>query len=145
MCSSLRSEKLLKVISMNVIAPPEEKSIKQLSTTDKKFLAKALVSELRAIETLADGRRLTKGQMLAERLINIACYAPSNTEAIMASKLIFDRIEGRAAVLENKEVKDMPKVVFALREEELSQVAKKAESENDSVLVKTDSGEEYIV
>ena len=104
---------------MNVIAPPEEKSIKQLSTTDKRFLAKSLVSELRAIETLADGRRLTKGQMLAERLINIACYAPSNTEAIMASKLIFDRIEGRAAVLENKEVKDMPKVVFALREEEL--------------------------
>ena len=84
---------------------------------------------------------LPEGFQLADARVEVT---PQGVEG--ATKTTFNAgIEGRAAVLENKEVKDMPKVVFALREEELSQVAKKAESENDSVLVKTDSGEEYIV
>lgn len=131
---------------MNVIAPPEENSVRTLTKPDKKFLSKSLVSELRQIETLPDGRRVTKGQLLAERLIDIAINSNSNTDSIMASKLIFDRIEGRAAVLEHKEVQEMPKVVFACREDQLSTIAEKVnEDGSDSVLVKTDSGEEYIV
>jgi hypothetical protein len=131
---------------MNVIAPPEENSVRTLTKPDKRFLSKSLVSELRQIETLPDGRRVTKGQLLAERLIDIAINSNSNTDSIMASKLIFDRIEGRAAVLEHKEVQEMPKVVFACREDQLSTIAEKVnEDGSDSVLVKTDSGEEYIV
>ena len=131
---------------MNVIAPPEENSVRTLTKPDKRVLSKSLVSELRQIETLPDGRRVTKGQLLAERLIDIAINSNSNTDSIMASKLIFDRIEGRAAVLEHKEVQEMPKVVFACREDQLSTIAEKVnEDGSDSVLVKTDSGEEYIV
>lgn len=131
---------------MNVIAPPEENSVRTLTKPDKRFLSKSLVSELRQIETTRDGRRVTKGQLLAERLIDIAINSNSNADSIMASKLIFDRIEGRAAVLEHKEVQEMPKVVFACREEQLSAIAEKVnEDGSDSVLVKTDSGEEYIV
>lgn len=131
---------------MNVIAPPEENSVRTLTKPDKRFLSKSLVSELRQIETLPDGRRVTKGQLLAERLIDIAINSNSNTDSIMASKLIFDRIEGRAAVFEHKEVQEMPKVVFACREDQLSTIAEKVnEDGSDSVLVKTDSGEEYIV
>ncbi len=131
---------------MNVIAPPEENSVRTLTKPDKRFLSKSLVSELRQIETTRDGRRVTKGQLLAERLIDIAINSNSNADSIMASKLIFDRIEGRAAVLEHKEVQEMPKVVFACREDQLSTIAEKVnEDGSDSVLVKTDSGEEYIV
>lgn len=131
---------------MNVIAPPEENSVRTLTKPDKRFLSKSLVSELRQIETLPGGRRVTKGQLLAERLIDIAINSNSNTDSIMASKLIFDRIEGRAAVLEHKEVQEMPKVVFTCREDQLSTIAEKVnEDGSDSVLVKTDSGEEYIV
>lgn len=131
---------------MNVIAPPEENSVRTLTKPDKRFLSKSLVSELRQIETTRDGRRVTKGQLLAERLIDIAINSNSNADSIMASKLIFDRIEGRAAVLEHKEVQEMPKVVFACREDQLSAIAEKVnEDGSDSVLVKTDSGEEYIV
>jgi len=131
---------------MKVIAPPDENSVRTLTKPDKRFLSKSLVSELRQIETLPDGRRVTKGQLLAERLIDIAINSNSNADSIMASKLIFDRIEGRAAVLEHKEVQEMPKVVFACREDQLSTIAEKVnEDGSENVLVKTDSGEEYIV
>lgn len=130
---------------MNVIAPPEESSVKTLTKPDKRFLSKSLISELRQVETLADGRRVTKGQLIAERLIDIAVNSISNTDAIAASKVIFERIEGRAAVMDNNEVKEMPKVVFTCRDEDLQTVAKKIESDEEQVLVETEGGEEFIV
>ena len=130
---------------MNVIAPPEENSVRTLSKPDKRFLSKSLVSELRQIETTPDGRRVTKGQLIAERLIDIAINSSSNTDSIAASKVIFERIEGRAAVMDNTEVKEMPKVVFACREDDLETVAKKATSTEDNVLVETENGEEFII
>ena len=130
---------------MNVIAPPEESSVKTLTKPDKRFLSKSLISELRQVETLADGRRVTKGQLIAERLIDIAVNSTSNTDAIAASKVIFERIEGRAAVMDNNEVKEMPKVVFTCRDEDLQTVAKKIESDEEQVLVETEGGEEFIV
>lgn len=137
---------------MNVLAPPEETSVRTLTKPDKRFLSKSLISELRQIETTMDGRRITKGQLIAERLIDIAINSSSNTDSIAAAKVIFDRIEGRAAVIEHKEVQEMPKVIFACREDDLQTVAEKAKSAppeedygNDSVLVETDNGEEYIV
>ena len=75
----------------------------------------------------------------------IAINSSSNTDSIAASKVIFERIEGRAAVMDNNEVKEMPKVVFTCRDEDLQTVAKKIESDEEQVLVETEGGEEFIV
>lgn len=135
---------------MNIIAPPNE-GMKRPVKADPKFLATSLNSTLRELVVLEDGRRVTKAQAIAERLTNIAMCAESNTDSVSAAKLIFDRVLGKAAVQKTEDVQEMPKVVLALRDDDLDTMQKKASvktveppEEDPVVLVETDDGHEYL-
>lgn len=139
---------------MAVIAPPsindrKEKKIK----TDSSFLKAALISGVRDIISTDNGM-MTKAQGIAERLLNIALYAESNTDAIAASKVIFERIYGKAAIEKVEEAKEMPKIVFALSDTGLEKINKAVAESNKEVdedeqeigvLAKTDDGEEFLI
>lgn len=135
---------------MGVIAPPTvEKDKKQ--SLDKGLLKTALFSKTREIITTADGSQMLVAQALADRLINIALFSESNTDSIAASKLIFERLYGKAALEKVEETKEMPKVIFALNETGLEKINEAAASSDGSkpesdpkILVKTDDGKEFL-
>ena len=118
---------------------------------DKQFALNVLSSKMREMVYTEDGRQMTVAQAIAERLANIAMFSESNTDAISASKLIYERVYGKAAVMKTDEVKPMPKVVFALNDMGLKEVSesvnKQVPEENDGVgfLVETDDGQEMII
>lgn len=136
---------------MSIIAPPSAGKNRPVKN-DRQFALNVLSAKMRELVSTEDGRQMTVAQAMAERLSNIAMFAESNTDAIAASKLIYERVYGKAAVMKTDDVKPMPKVVFALNDMTLKEV-------NDSVnkpfpaeggdeigiLVETDDGQELIV
>lgn len=131
---------------MSVIAPPSEKKDRPVKA-DPKFLATSLTGTLRELVVLEDGRRVTKAQAISERLVDIAMFAESNADSTSAAKLIFDRVLGKAAVQKTEDIQEMPKVVLALRDDDLETMSKKAEKdlkvieEEPVILAETDDGE----
>lgn len=141
--------------TMSIIAPPQvgtNREVKVSTGQAKNFLKDSLLACTREIMATEDGRKITVAQGIAHRLTNIALYAESNTDSIAASKLIFERLYGKAAVEKVEEQKEMPKVIFALNDtglEKLNEAAKKTlpkEEDTDSaqILVETDDGKEFL-
>ena len=136
---------------MGIIAPPSVGRNNTSVVTDKTFLKDALYAKTREIVMTDDGRQLSVAQALADRLLNIALYAESNTDSIAASKLIFERLYGKAAIEKTEETKEMPKVIFALNDtglEKLNVAAAEAEPDKPEpeakILVQTDDGKEFL-
>ena len=131
---------------MGIVAPPKEHADRPVKA-DPKFLATSLNSTLRSLVELPDGRKVTKSQAISEMLVDTALFAESTADRISAAKLIFDRVLGKAAVQKTEEVQEMPKVVLALRDDELEDISKKAENklsvieEEPVVLAETEDGE----
>jgi hypothetical protein len=117
----------------------------------KTELTDALVAKTRELVTTEDGRVITVAQLMAERLVNIATMAACNADAISAQKVIYERLVGKAAVVKTDETKPMPKVVFALSEDELddvnaaTKIAEIAEVEDDGsgLVIATIDGKVY--
>jgi len=134
---------------MNVLVP--DKSKKSLSPANKTFLADSLSAKMRETIITDDGRQLTVAQAMTERLANIAMFAESNTDAIAAQKLIYERLYGKAAVQKDEDVKPMPKVIFSLNDDGIQKVEnsvnQKLEIENpdNEALVEINiDGKEYV-
>ena len=110
---------------MGIIAPPSQgelgKTKQREAKLSKSFLSDALASKTRQLVDTEFGA-ITAAQAMAERLVNIAIYAESNADAISAQKLIYDRLQGKAAVVKDDETRPMPKVVFSLTQEGLDKV-----------------------
>ena len=106
---------------MSIVPAPKitEKKSKDKNNT---ALTEALSTNLSRLITTSDGRQMTAAQAMAERLVNISIFAEANSDAIAAQKLIYDRVQGKAAVMKVDETKPMPKVVFALTEDGLDKV-----------------------
>lgn len=133
---------------MGIIAPPTMAKEKKQTKVDNNFLKNALTSKMREVLSTEDGRQMNIAQALADRLVNIALFAESNTDAIAASKLIFERVHGKAAVEKVDETREMPKVIFALQETGIEKINQAARAnlplDDDSppkCLVKSDEGE----
>lgn len=131
---------------MCIVAPPKEHKDRPVKA-DPKFLGTSLNSTLRDLVELPNGHIVTKAQAISESLVDIALFAESTADRISASKLIFDRVLGKAAVQKNEDVQEMPKVVLALREDDLEEISKKADAplkvieEEPVVLAETEEGE----
>lgn len=135
----------------NKIAP-KTPAVKKTINGDKHLFSKALQFEgNNPIETPAG--TMTMYQAVAARLWNTALLAENAKDATTAAKLIFERLEGRAAVEKTGTKATMPKLVFAMNETELQDIkdkaAQKAEEEDDGsvsgVQVDMPDGTELIV
>lgn len=123
---------------MGIVAPPTKSGDKNKEVkVNKSFLSDALRSRMRQL-TNGENGVVTVAQAMADRLIQIATYAESNTDAVAAQKLIYERVEGKAAVIKADESKPMPRVVFSLTQDDLDKVNDAAsaviedlENEND--------------
>lgn len=119
----------------------KEKEVK----ANKAFLGEALEAKMRQMHYADDGRQMTIAQLMAERLANIAVYAESNTDAIAASKLIYERVMGKAAVMKQEETRQMPKVIFSLTEDGLEKVNRSAAEIIQRAEIEDEDGEGLVV
>lgn len=130
---------------MGIVAPPSSTRHKNVEVKPSKtFLSDALSSASRKLVNTEYGQ-MTAAQAMAERLMNIAIYAENNTDAIAAQKLIYDRLQGKAAVIKQDESKPMPKVVFALTEEGLDKVNESRASKILEVADAEDDGSGLVI
>ena len=129
---------------MIVPAPMKAEKTQKPTQTSKSFLADALQAKLKQLVYTDDGRQISVAQMMAERLTNIAMYAESNADSVSASKLIYERVLGKAAVMKEEDTRTIPKVVFTLSEDGLDKVNKSAEQIIKEAEI-DDNGEALIV
>ena len=107
---------------MAKLAPPNHSPVQVTKQTDQQITS-ALRSMLK--ETFSDGDKyMSVGQGIARRLVNIALYAQSDGDAIRAIKEINDRIEGKTTVVKRDEKKQLPRILIALDDEEISMIFK---------------------
>lgn len=129
-----------------IIAPPDKaEKTKQPTKTSKSFLADALQAKLKQLTWTEDGRQIPVAQLMAERLCNIATSAESNTDAIQAQKLIYERVLGKAAVMKEEDTRSIPKVVFTLTEDTLDKVNKSPEQLIKDAEIEDEDGSGLIV
>lgn len=130
---------------MGITAPPSTSGNKNREVKQSKsFLSDALASVSRRLVSTEHGQ-MVAAQAMAERLIDIAIYAENNTDAIAAQKLIYDRLQGKAAVIKQDDTRPMPKVVFALTEEGLDKVNESRTSQILDVADVEDDGSGLII
>lgn len=126
---------------------------RRLSSQDDTYLSQCLKSVLRETVMLEDNRIVTKGQALANRLVDTGLYAISASDSNNAIRLIYERVEGKAAVKKEDSSKPIPRVVFTMRDEDLNSINNRLESalseeekqEGPKVLVETDEGDSYLL
>lgn len=99
---------------MIIDAPVVQGKKKDKPKQSKSFLNDCLASSMRELVFTEDGRQVTKAQAITERVVNIAMFAQSNTDALSAAKFIFERLGGKPAVMKDEELKPMPMIQFSL-------------------------------
>ena len=137
---------------MAKLAPPNHSPVQVTKQTDQQ-----ITSVLRSMlkETFSDGDKyMSVGQGIARRLVNIALYAQSDGDALRAIKEINDRIEGKTTVVKRDEKKQLPRILIALDDEEISTINNRLkngkesdleEPEEEGFIIETDDGQEFIL
>lgn len=135
---------------MPLIEPPK-KGKERTSKSEKNYFSQCLRDKLREVVTTNDGRQMSVAQAVTERLVAIAMFAESNQDAISASRIIFDRVEGKPAVIKDNSVKEIPKVMIRLNDSQFDKIEKNAntdfdeeDEDPDSLVVAELDGKTYI-
>lgn len=121
---------------MGKIAPSFQKDKKA-----KRVLRDAVWAKLSEEQIDGDGSVTTYAEIMANRLVNVACFAESDKDAISAAKFLKEWMEGKSPVTDSTEKIEMPMVKFILNEPEVAMIEDKAsqpyeeEEELDRVIV----------
>lgn len=121
---------------MGKIAPSFQKDKKA-----KRVLRDAVWAKLNEEQMDGDGGVTTYAEIMANRLVNVACFAESDKDAISAAKFLKEWMEGKSPVTDSTEKIEMPMVKFILNEPEVAMIEDKAsqsyeeEEELDRVIV----------
>ena len=124
---------------MGKIAPSFQKDKKA-----KRVLRDAVWAKLNEEQIDGDGSVTTYAEIMANRLVNVACFAESDKDAISAAKFLKEWMEGKSPVTDSTEKIEMPMVKFILNEPEEAMIEDKAsqpyeeEEELDRVIVSID-------
>lgn len=106
---------------MGKIAPSFQKDKKA-----KRVLRDAVWTKLSEEQIDGDGSVTTYAEIMANRLVNIACFAESDKDAISAAKFLKEWMEGKSPVTDTTEKVEMPMVQFILKEPEVAMIEDKA-------------------
>lgn len=109
---------------MAIKAPPiivETKGLDKPRAMKKNFSMDTLVSaclstKMREVIETADGKQMSVAQAMVDKLINIALFAESNSDSLKAIKESLDRIIGKPAVANQEDVIEIPRIIFALKD-----------------------------
>lgn len=121
---------------MGKIAPSFQKDKKA-----KRVLRDAVWTKLNEEQIDGDGSVTTYAEIMANRVVNVACFAESDKDAINAAKFLKEWMEGKSPVTDSTEKIEMPMVKFILNEPEVAMIEDKAsrpyeeEEELDRVIV----------
>lgn len=111
---------------------------------NKRVLGQTLARRLSEYVSV-DGESMSIAQAISNRLIDIALFAENNKDATSAAKLIFERVEGRAAIMTDDKKEEIPAVTFRLKNADAGKLKQLAETstpieveQNDKIVVQID-------
>lgn len=110
----------------NKIAPTFQSGKKS-----KQVLRESIWSKLNEQYINDDGALTTFADIMAARLVNTACFAESDKDATTAAKLVFERIEGKAAVVDTSEKIEIPAVKFVLGDADVNLIEKNSSFQSE--------------
>ena len=133
----------------NKIAPSfgNSKSI----STNRKLLSEALKAELSREIACPDGVYRTKAECIALRLVQTAISAESDKDASTAAKIVFERIENRVPIAQDKEEVVIPAIRFSFGDADINKTSEKASKEveeppePDGIAVSFGTDEEMVL
>ena len=95
---------------MGFITPVKKDN--NLKSMNKHFLDDALKQMMMSTEKDEDGNVKSIAERMAYSLIQDALYAETVKDRTTCKKLIYERVGGKPAVIEDEEKEDLPEVVF---------------------------------
>lgn len=91
---------------------PKKNEVANFKKVDRHFLDQALMEVMQQTSEDSEGNVRTNAQRLAMSIMSDALYAETVKDRAIMSKLIFERVGGKPAVITEEETEDLPEVVF---------------------------------
>lgn len=119
---------------------------KDVKTVDKHFLDDALKSMMTTTLKDDEGTVKTIAERMAYGLVMDALYAESVKDRTSCKKLIYERVGGKPAVIEDEEIEELPTVSVRLKTSDAQKIKQieamdhYEEEPNDRVVVEIDDG-----
>lgn len=129
---------------MALIAPPKKKD--EVKSFDKKFLDNALKDMMLSTVKDEEGTVKTIAERLAYGLVMDALYAETVKDRTTCKKLIYERVGGKPAVIEEEDREEMPSISVRLKTSDAQKIKQIEEMDNyeeepnDRVVVEIDGG-----
>lgn len=118
---------------------------------NRKLLSDALRTELAREIACPDGIYRTKAECIALRLVQTAISAESDKDASTAAKIVFERIENRVPIAQDKEEVVIPAIRFSFGDADINKISEKASKEieeppePDGIAVSFGTDEEIVL
>ena len=91
---------------------PKKNEVANFKKVDRHFLDQALMEVMQQTTEDSEGNVRTNAQRLAMSIMSDALYAETVKDRATMSKLIYERVGGKPAVIAEEETEDLPEVVF---------------------------------
>lgn len=125
---------------------PTKRNADNVKSVDKHFLDDALKEMMMTTIKDGDGTIKTIAERMAYGLIQDALYAETVKDRTTCKKLIYERVGGKPAVIEDDEVEELPTVSVRLKTSDAQKIKQIEEMDNyeeepaDKVVVEIEGG-----
>ena len=125
---------------------PTKRDVGNVKTVDKHFLDDALKDMMQTTLKDDDGTVKTIAERMAYGLVMDALYAETVKDRTTCKKLIYERVGGKPAVIEDEEIEELPTVSVRLKTSDAQKIKQieamdhYEEEPNDRVIVEIDDG-----
>jgi hypothetical protein len=125
---------------------PTKRDVGNVKTVDKHFLDDALKDIMQTTLKDDDGTVKTIAERMAYGLVMDALYAETVKDRTTCKKLIYERVGGKPAVIEDEEIEELPTVSVRLKTSDAQKIKQieamdhYEEEPNDRVVVEIDDG-----
>lgn len=125
---------------------PTKRDVGNVKTVDKHFLDDALKDMMQTTLKDDDGTVKTIAERMAYGLVMDALYAETVKDRTTCKKLIYERVGGKPAVIEDEEIEELPTVSVRLKTSDAQKIKQieamdhYEEEPNDRVVVEIDDG-----
>ena len=125
---------------------PAKRNTDSIKSVDKHFLDDALKEMMMTTIKDEEGTIKTVAERMAYGLIKDALYAESVKDRTSCKKLIYERVGGKPAVIEDEDIEELPSVSVRLKTSDAQKIKQIEEMDNyeeeptDKVVVEIDDG-----
>ena len=125
---------------------PNKREVGNVKSVDKHFLDDALKEMMQSTLKDEEGTVKTIAERMAYGLVMDALYAETVKDRTTCKKLIYERVGGKPAVIEDKEIEELPTISVRLKTSDAQKIKEIEAMDNyeeeptDRVVVEIDDG-----